>query len=64
MKQNTQNRIYITMRVYKHDNKNTQFTKLNRIIENIKSYIYKYIYIYIYYIYYIYIHTMIKIEPK
>jgi hypothetical protein len=28
MKQNEQNRTYITIRIYKHNNKNTSFTKL------------------------------------
>jgi hypothetical protein len=35
MKQNTQNITYITIRIHKHNNKNTQFTKLNRSIQNI-----------------------------
>jgi hypothetical protein len=39
-----QNRTYITIRIHKHNNKHTQFTKLNR---SIKTYnlIYKYPYI-------------------
>ena len=40
MKQNTQNRTYITIRIHKHNNKNTQFTKLNKNIQNIQPYIY------------------------
>jgi len=45
MKQNTQNRTYITIRIinititiHTHNNKNTQFTKLNRSIQNIQAY--------------------------
>jgi len=42
MKQNTQNRTHITIRIHKHNNKNTQFTilKLKRSIQNIQLYIY------------------------
>jgi hypothetical protein len=36
-KQNTQNRIYITIRI--HKNKNTKFTELNRSVQNIQPYI-------------------------
>ena len=35
MKQNTQNGTYITIRIHKHNNKNTWFTNLNRSIQNI-----------------------------
>ena len=38
-KQNMQNRTYITVRIHKHNNKNTQFTKLNKSIQNIHPYI-------------------------
>jgi len=31
MKQNTRNRTYIAIRIHEHNNKNTQFTKLNSI---------------------------------
>ena len=31
MKQNTQNRTYVTIRIHKHNNKNTQLTKLNNL---------------------------------
>jgi len=39
MKQNTQNRTHATMRIHKHNNKNTQFTKFNISIQNIQPYI-------------------------
>ena len=35
MKHNTQTRTYITIRIHKHSNTNTQFTKLNTSILNI-----------------------------
>jgi hypothetical protein len=37
--QNIQDRIYITIRIHKHKDKNTLFTKLNRSIQNIQPYI-------------------------
>ena len=40
MKQNTQNGTYIKGRIHKHNNKITQFTKLNRSIQNTQTYIY------------------------
>jgi len=39
MKQITQNRTYITIRIHKHNNENTQFTKSNRSVQNIQPYI-------------------------
>ena len=36
MKQNTQNGTYTAIRIHKHDNKNTKFTKLTRSIQNIQ----------------------------
>jgi hypothetical protein len=39
MKQNIQNRTYITIRIHKYNNKNTQFTKLNRNTQNTQPYI-------------------------
>ena len=39
IKQNAQNRTYITIRIHKHNNKNTQFTKLNRSTQNTQPYI-------------------------
>jgi len=38
-KQNIQNRAYITIRKHKHNNKNTQFTKLNKSKQNIQTYL-------------------------
>ena len=35
--QNMQNRAYITIRIHKHNNKNTQFTELNKIPQNITT---------------------------
>jgi hypothetical protein len=35
MKQNIQNRTYITIRIHKH-NKDTQLTELNKIIQNLQ----------------------------
>ena len=37
-KQNIQNRTYITIRIYKHKNKNTELTELNKTKQNIKPY--------------------------
>ena len=37
-KQNIQNRTYITIRIHKHKNKNTQITKLNKSTQNIITY--------------------------
>ena len=37
-KQNIQSRTYITIRIHKHNNKNTYFTKLNKSIQNIQPY--------------------------
>ena len=39
MEQNTQK--YITVKIHKHKNKNTQLTKLNKSTQNIQTYIYK-----------------------
>jgi hypothetical protein len=39
MKQNTQKGTNIIIRIYKHNNKNTKFTELNRSIQNIQPYI-------------------------
>jgi len=33
-----QNRTYITIRIHKHNNKNTKLTKLNKSIKNIQPY--------------------------
>ena len=41
VKQNTQNRTYVTIRIHKRNNKNTQFTKLNRSMQTY-SHIYTY----------------------
>ena len=38
-KQNIQSRTYITIRIYKHNNKNTGFTKLIKSIQNVQPYI-------------------------
>jgi hypothetical protein len=38
-KQNIQNRTYITIRIYKQNNKNTWFTKLNKCTQNTQLYI-------------------------
>jgi len=59
MKRNIQNRTYITIRILKHNNKNTQFTKLNISIQNIQSYITKHTTIYIK----IYNHIQQNIQP-
>ena len=34
----TEQNVYITIRIDKHNNKNTQFTKLNRSTQNIQPY--------------------------
>ena len=39
LKQNIQKGTYITIRIHKHNNTNTQFTKLNKNIQNIQQYI-------------------------
>jgi len=38
MKQNAQNRTYITIRIHKINNKNLFFTKLNRSVTNMQPY--------------------------
>jgi hypothetical protein len=60
VKQNIQNKTYVTIKIHKHNNKNTKFTILNRSIQKILPYMNMCIYIYIY----IYIYTLIKLEPK
>jgi hypothetical protein len=38
MIQNTQNITYITIKIHKHNNKNTEYKKLNRSIKNTQVY--------------------------